>query len=252
MTIKAILFDLDGTLLPMDADGFVKTYFGLLAAKAAPFGYDAKDLTNAILSGTTAMAMNDGSKTNEEAFWDRFAALFGEESRVHKAAFEDFYRVEFNQTRKHCFPSEKARKAVEIAKERGFRVALATNPIFPAIATENRIRWAGFELDDFELYTTYETFNAAKPNPRYFTEFARRMGLSPSECVMVGNDAVEDMAAVKAGMTVFLLTESLLNRENRDLSDVPHGSFEDLFAFIERVAEDNQSANERRSVSELD
>lgn len=241
MTIKAILFDLDGTLLPMDADAFVKTYFGLLAAKAAPLGYEPKALVDAVMSGTKAMAMNDGTKTNEAAFWDKFAEIFGEESRAHQSAFDDFYRVEFNQTQEHCFPTEKARKAVEIAKSRRFRVALATNPVFPATATLSRIRWAGFEPDDFELYTTYEMFNAAKPNPKYFVEFARRMGLEPSECAMVGNDATEDMAAAKAGMTVFLLTESLLNRENRDLSGVPHGSFEDLFKFIETLAEENRS-----------
>ena len=33
MNIKAVLFDLDGTLLPMDQDIFVKSYFGLLAKK---------------------------------------------------------------------------------------------------------------------------------------------------------------------------------------------------------------------------
>lgn len=236
MTIKAVLFDLDGTLLPMDSDAFVKTYFGLLAAKAAPLGYGPEALISAILSGTKAMAMNDGTKTNEAVFWDKFAELFGEESRAHQSAINDFYRVEFNQTQQHCFPTEKARKAVEIAKSRGLRVALATNPIFPAIATENRIRWAGFQLDDFELYTTYETFNAAKPNPRYFVEFARRLGLEPSECAMIGNDATEDMAAAKAGMTVFILTDCLLNRDNLDLSNVPHGSFEELFKFIETLA----------------
>ena len=236
MTIKAVLFDLDGTLLPMDSDAFVKTYFGLLAAKAAPLGYGPEALSSAILSGTKAMAMNDGTKTNEAVFWDKFAEIFGEEARAHQSAINDFYRIEFNQTRQHCFPTEKARKAVEIAKSRGFRVALATNPIFPAIATENRIRWAGFQLDDFELYTTYETFNAAKPNPRYFVEFARRMGLEPSECAMIGNDATEDMAAAKAGMTVFILTDCLLNRDNLDLSNVPHGSFEELFKFIETLA----------------
>ena len=40
MSIKMILFDLDGTLLPMDQNHFVKTYFGALAKKLAPLGYD--------------------------------------------------------------------------------------------------------------------------------------------------------------------------------------------------------------------
>ena len=38
--IKTVLFDLDGTLLPMDQDNFVKAYFKNLAIKLAPHGYD--------------------------------------------------------------------------------------------------------------------------------------------------------------------------------------------------------------------
>ena len=35
--ITTVLFDLDGTLLPMELEEFTNTYFGLLAKKAAPF-----------------------------------------------------------------------------------------------------------------------------------------------------------------------------------------------------------------------
>lgn len=67
--IKVILFDLDGTLLPMDQEIFVKTYFGLIAQKLAPYGYQPKELIEAVWAGTKAMVKNDGRKTNEEVFW---------------------------------------------------------------------------------------------------------------------------------------------------------------------------------------
>ena len=37
---RAIFFDLDGTLLPMDQDAFVKRYFGILSKYFAAVGFD--------------------------------------------------------------------------------------------------------------------------------------------------------------------------------------------------------------------
>ena len=117
-------------------------------------------------------------------------------------------------------------------KAAGYRVLLATNPIFPAIATENRIRWAGLEPEDFELYTTYENSCHCKPNPDYYRDILDRLALDPAECLMVGNDATEDTAAELTGMQVFLLTDCLINKENKDLSRWPHGGFDELEKFI--------------------
>ena len=59
--ITTLLFDLDGTLLPMDTEVFTKHYFSLLVQKLAPYGYEAKPLIGAVLAGIEAMAVNDGS-----------------------------------------------------------------------------------------------------------------------------------------------------------------------------------------------
>ena len=112
---------------------------------------------------------------------------------------------------------------------------LATNPLYPAIATENRMRWAGFEPQDFELYTTYENYSHCKPNPAYFQEVLGKLGLQPEECLMVGNDANEDMAAAKIGIKVFLLPKWLVNRDNVDISSYPQGDFDDLLQFIDSL-----------------
>ncbi len=81
MSIKAVLFDLDGTVLPLDQDEFTKGYFSILAKKVGPYGYETKKLVDAIWSGTTKMVENDGTKSNADAFWDRFAEIYGEEKR---------------------------------------------------------------------------------------------------------------------------------------------------------------------------
>ena len=111
-------------------------------------------------------------------------------------------------------------------------MVLATNPLYPAIATQNRIRWAGFRPEDFELYTTYEDTYHCKPNPAYYQDILDKLGLKPEECLMVGNDANEDMAAAKLGIPVFLLPKYLINRHNLDISTYPQGDFDDLLEYI--------------------
>ena len=156
MRITTVLFDLDGTLLPMDQELFVKSYFGKLAEKLAPYGYEPKALMKAIWAGTGAMVQNDGSKKNEDVFWDVFTGIYGEGVREHMPVFEEFYRNEFGQVQKVCGFDKRAAQIVRRLKERGLRVVLATNPLFPAIATQNRMQWAGLAPEDFILYTTYE------------------------------------------------------------------------------------------------
>ncbi len=233
MNIKMVLFDLDGTLLPMDQDEFTKGYFSLLARKAAPRGYEPKGLVDAIWSGTAAMVNNDGSKTNEEAFWKRFAEIYGEKALKDYPMFEDFYKNEFNGAKSCCGFNPKAAQAVRKIKEAGYRTALATNPIFPAIATESRIRWAGLEPTDFEMYTTYENMRFCKPNTLYYTDMTKKLGVLPEECLMVGNDVSEDMVAASIGMKVFLLTDCMINKERADISVYPNGVFDELLKYME-------------------
>lgn len=235
MKIKAVLFDLDGTLLPMDQETFTKGYFGLLAAKTAPLGYDPKKLIDAIWSGTAAMVKNDGKETNENAFWRKFSEIHGADARADRVIFDDFYRVDFQRAIDYCAPTEKARSVVHEIKRLGFRTILATNPIFPAVATESRIRWAGLDPSDFDFFTAFETSRFSKPNPNYFRDVAERAGLAPEECLMVGNDATEDMAAKTIGMKVFLLTNNLINKECRDIAAFPNGGFDQLLKFVKRV-----------------
>ena len=155
MKKKTILFDLDGTLLPMDQDQFTTSYFKLLAAKLAPYGYKANELVDNIWAGTAAMVKNDGSRSNEKAFWAEFSRLYGEKALEDMPLFEEFYGVDFQRAKEFCGFNPQAGETVRQLKDQGHRVVLATNPIFPSIATNLRIRWVGLEPEDFELITTY-------------------------------------------------------------------------------------------------
>ena len=230
---KIVLFDLDGTLLPMDQDTFVKAYFKLLAAKLMPHGYEANSLIDGIWSGTAAMVKNNGSCTNEQAFWNHFAGLFGEQVRKDEPVFAEYYRTDFQQVAAVCGHAPEAREVIDMLKKAGVRTILATNPIFPAVATESRMKWAGLSPDDFELYTTYENSCYCKPNPEYYREIFAQLGCEGSDCIMVGNDVEEDMVPASAlGAKVFLLTDCLINKKERDINAYPHGGFTELKAFL--------------------
>lgn len=234
MKLTTILFDLDGTLLPMDNDAFTRGYFKLLTEKMTPFGYEPKQLIDMIWAGTAAMIKNDGRKNNEAVFWEKASNLCGSRVRQDEALFQAFYENEFQAAQAFCGFNPLAAQTVAQLKSLGYRVALATNPIFPAIATERRIRWAGLEPEEFELYTTYENTAFCKPNPNYYADIAARLGVSPQECLMVGNDVQEDMVAAQLGMQVFLLTDCLINRDNTPLDAYPHGSFPQLLETIRK------------------
>ncbi len=235
MSIKAILFDLDGTLLPMDQDEFVNTYFGFLAKKMAGYGYEPKSLISAVWAGTKAMILNNGQKTNENAFWDKFCSLMGEDKRNDIPIFESFYEVEFQQAQAVCPKNEKAALTVNALKETGFKLVLATNPIFPQIATKSRIKWAGLNETDFEFYTTYENSFYSKPSLMYFKDILSQLSLSADECLMVGNDVGDDMVAKKLGMKVFLLTDCLINKDDEDISQYSNGSFDELLEYVKTL-----------------
>lgn len=232
--MKTVLFDLDGTLLPMDQEVFVKDYIGRMAQFMAPHGYDPSKLVKALWKGTGAMVKNDGRAKNEDVFWQVFNDDLGMDARKDEALFESFYATEFQKSRAVCGFDARAAEVIRELKNVGCRVVLATNPLFPAIATQSRIRWAGLEPEDFELVTTYENSRFCKPNPDYYREILEKLGLDSAECLMVGNDVEEDMVAGTMGMQVFLLTDCLINRDNRDISQFPNGGFPELLEFIRK------------------
>ena len=233
--ITTILFDLDGTLLPMDQDKFIHDYLGRMSKKLAPHGYDPDLLAKGIWKGTGAMVKNDGSRTNEAVFWEVFNAFMGRNCQNDEYLFLEYYNNEFQQVQHACGFNFRAAELIRSTKDMGYHVSLATNPLFPSIATYSRAKWAGLDPEDFDLITTYENSHHSKPNPDYYREVMDKLGVAPENCLMVGNDVEEDMVAGTLGMKVFLLTDSMINRTGKDISRYPHGSFEDLIKFIREL-----------------
>lgn len=232
--IKAVLFDLDGTLLPMEQETFVKDYFGRMTRRLAPLGFEPKGFVDALWSGTGAMVKNDGSMTNEARFMASFEKVYGERTAVAIGELDRFYADEFDLVRESCGYDPEAKAAVDVLSVMGYRLILATNPIFPRIATEKRAGWAGLSLSDFELVTTYENSTHCKPSLDYYLDILAECKLSPEECIMVGNDVGEDMVAGTLGLDTFLVTRDLINRKGADISQYKQGSLSDLVEYIKK------------------
>ena len=67
--MDTVLFDLDGTLLPLEMDTFMEAYFRELSLKCVSLGFEPRSLVHAVLVGVEAMQNNDGSLSNEERFF---------------------------------------------------------------------------------------------------------------------------------------------------------------------------------------
>ena len=235
MAITTVLFDLDGTLLPLNQDEFAKQYFVHLSAFLSTRGYEATQIKKALFSGVTAMMENNGRALNETVFWEDFSRFYEEKARNDLPLFDEFYRDYFVALKSITSCNPRMREVIDRVKSAGCTAVVATNPVFPATATEQRIRWAGLTTEDFRLITTYENSRFSKPNPRYYEDLITQLGVSPEECLMIGNDTLDDMIAESLGIHVFLLTDCLVNRQNKDIDAYPHGDVSRLMEYLDEM-----------------
>ncbi|MEW6662375.1 MAG: HAD family hydrolase [Bacillota bacterium] len=230
--LSTLLFDLDGTLLPMDVDKFMKHYLGLLAPRMTQF-LAPEDFIRELLAATTAMARNDNpNKTNREVFNEVFFGKTGLPEDEVIPVFEDFYRRDFPSLAVHTSPTPMAREVVETAKNKGLKIVVATNPLFPLMAVLERLRWAGLGQVEFDLITSYEEMHFSKPNLNYYREILARLNVEPEQCMIVGNDVEEDLVAGKLNMRTFLVRDCLIQRGPMPVEPDYVGSLADLLSLI--------------------
>ncbi len=234
--MNTILFDLDGTLLPMDVEEFTKKYFGLIMQTMNENNRDGKMILDAILKGTMAMVRNDGSRTNEEVFWETFVEATQIPQDEIEPEFYDFYENVFDKINSGI-QSQNMIKAAKLLKEKGYRLYLTTNPLFPRVATLKRVRWAGLDPDDFEWITTYENSSFSKPSVNYYQEVIQGQHLDVNQCMMVGNDVKEDGVIETLGIPLYLVEDYMLNHDNLEIKCRWKGSSQDFLSFAEGLPE---------------
>ena len=230
MMLKNFLFDLDGTLLPMDLKPFIELYLQAFCKRFAdPMQLDPQKLVQGIWDGAVAMGKNDGSCLNREVFWKALNRCCGRDLRMYEKDFDDFYRNEFAAAKKATWENPYAAKTIRLLKEHGRRLIVATNPIFPMAATHARICWAGLRPQDFDYITVYDNCSFSKPQLHYYRDICSFCDVKPEESMMVGNDVDEDMCASRLGMQTYLITDCLINRGGKSVDSFAHGSFRDLY-----------------------
>jgi len=233
LTKDTVLFDLDGTLLPIELEDFLNRYFRYLTAALSDL-FEADHLIKAIMKATDKMLNNDGERLNSEVFKTTFFKLIrvDDEDEV-MARFDRFYERKFPLLREGIPVDEKPARLVNYLKEEGYQLIVATNPVFPLIAIRERLKWLNLNPDDFMFITSYENMHYCKPNIGYYKEILKRCSLSPQQCIMVGNDPQEDMVASELGITTFLVTDYLLERDpEKGYKPDWKGSFQELIEYF--------------------
>ncbi len=208
-TIRAIFFDLDGTLLDNHMEAFLPHYFRRLAARVAHI-LPPDEFIAHLMRASNAMMANDGRATNEEVFAATFYPLARHPRHELEPIFADFYANDFPELRGYTRRKPEARLVVQQAFDLGCDVVIATNPLFPATATEQRLEWAGVADFPYQLVTTYENSRACKPNLFYYEHILESIGHRAEACLMVG-DEDWDMVAACLGCATFLVPSPATN-----------------------------------------
>lgn len=229
--LTTLLFDLDGTLLPMDNDHFTKGYFKHLLPHLAHL-HSPEQLAAQIWKSTEAMVRStDPNLTNEQVFKADFLTALQAEESDYWPIFEEFYGAAFGELSHLSQPTPLAREIVQTAVDKGYRVVLATNPLFPRAAILHRMRWANIHDLPFELVTDFESMHFCEPNPNYYREILQKIETSSESAMMIGNDAFEDLIAGKLGLKTFWVTDCAIESE-RTLPFDYKGTLEELLRFI--------------------
>lgn len=207
--IRAILFDLDNTLLNNEMGIFIPQYLDLIGDFFRN-EMDPERFKNELLIGTQAMISNmDRTRTNQEVFWDVFEGRTGVDYATLEPLLNIFYRDRFGLLQPHTSPCKAAPEIVQFCIAQSWSVVIATNPLFPLSAIEQRLEWALLPAAqiDFALITSYENMHAAKPHSEYYQEIVDRIGCLPDEVFMLGDDWENDIVpASKLGIPTFWLT----------------------------------------------
>lgn len=206
---KALLFDLDGTLLDNSMETFLPPYFSALTQKLADL-VPAEQLIRQLRASTMAMMANeDPLKTNADVFAEDFFPKLGVPAERLMPLFEEFYNKEYCELRVFTKPVEAAGPVLKRAFDLRHPVVIATAPVYPLTALKQRLQWANLGDFPYAFITDYETMHSSKPNPAYYREIAGRLKCAPEDCVMIGNEVQMDiLPARRAGMKTYWITDA--------------------------------------------
>lgn len=198
--IRAVLFDLDNTLLGNDLDTFMPGYFHLLGRYAEVVMPRELFLRELLACTRLTVASEDTAVSNRDTFWQAFERQTGQDPAKLEPFFDRFYRTQFAQLEALTRRLPAAAPLVQFCFDQGLQVVVATNPLFPRTAIEARLAWAGVPTSEYpyDLVTTYENMHSTKPHPSYYAEILRKLNCPAHEALMVGDDWQNDIEPAAA------------------------------------------------------
>lgn len=232
--MNTILFDLDGTLLPIDNTLFEKIYFDELIKVFSDI-MTPDEVAKNIWGSTKVMVMNLEDRTNETVFMEDLGKRINYDLSKLKDRFDKFYDTSFFKVKDAVKDIEFMKDSVKILKEKGYELVVATNPLFPLKAIHHRIRWAGFEPEEFLYVSSFEKNHYCKPQLKYYEEILNHISKSPEDCLMVGNDVQEDLVSKKLGLKTYLITDNLLHRTTDEIITDHMGEYKDFYEFAKSL-----------------
>jgi len=228
--IKAILFDLDGTLIDVDLKEFIPTYMKLLSNKVKHIIRPSKFIS-LLMKASNQIDLNNGKMTNEQVFEEIFFPLNGYTRDEVNPFFDDFYKNDFIKLKVHTEIKPEARSVVSKAFEKGYDVVIATTPIIPLTAIQQRLEWANVGDFDYKLITSIENMRANKPHRFYYQQIFDFLNLPPEACLMVG-DEEKDMKASILGCKTYLVPSINTNLNANSSQPTYQGSLIDLLKYL--------------------
>ncbi|MDP1547636.1 MAG: DinB family protein [Anaerolineales bacterium] len=227
-----LLLDLDDTLLNTNLQAFIPAYFQALSKELTPH-IAPEQMLRALISGMNLMNQSeDFTRTLRQVFDAEFYPQLNISRDELDAAIENFYDNIFPTLQGLTTQKDDAKPFVEWALSQGYRVAIATDPLLPRKATYHRLRWAGFEPDQFMLVSSYEDFHFSKTHSAYYAEALGLMGWHEGPILMVGNDMERDIIpAKKLGLATYLVDSEPASPSGPE-ADV-RGTLHDLRLWLE-------------------
>jgi FMN phosphatase YigB (HAD superfamily) len=235
-----LLLDLDDTLLVNSIDTFLPVYLQALSKELAPYA-DPKRLVSQLLKATRQMILNQRPDcTLKDVFDENFYPALQIDPQEVRPTIERFYAERFPRLASLTEARPEAVRLVEEGFSRGYRIVVATNPLFPRTAILQRLEWAGLSPQKypFDLITSYETFHFAKPNPAFYAEVMARLGWPEGPALMVGNDLENDiLPARQLGLPAYWLDHSGQAPGEGTLDPSAHHSLNQVIPWIEQQPE---------------
>ncbi len=231
--MNTFVFDLDGTLLPMDINKFIELYNKEIMSAFSDLE-NPEEMVGKLWASTKHTIVSDERTSNYKTFFDDFSKRVDGDVQSYMEVFDRLYDEGFQNVKASTYVSDEIVEAISILKKKGYRLVVATNPMFPLKANYHRLNWAGLDIEDFEYISSLEGNTVCKPKLSFYNEVIANAEIEASKSIMVGNDVQEDMVAKDVGMKTYLITDCLINRGG-DVDVDYTGSYKEFLEFVNNL-----------------